>query len=263
MRLTDLLGLSIKNLWRHKVRTFLTVMGVMIGVGAIIVMISLGLAMNRNFEAQAAQMGSLTMIQIYNWNQGGMNADGKKIPTLDDKMIKQLEMIDGVEVATPLMDLSLKVVAGKYTTNLYVMGIKPEALPFLGIKLSQGEYFTSADTYAVVVNQDFSRQFYKPNPRRYEQAPENFDATTQKLTLSVDPMYGEKLQSGQAPAKVPYKPVKLTISGVIEMTGGQYDWNNYMPLETVKKLKADLEKFNKANGGGNGGGGMYGKYSGM
>ncbi len=262
MRLTDLLGLSIKNLWRHKVRTFLTVMGVMIGVGAIIVMISLGLAMNRNFEAQAAQMGSLTMIQIYNWNQGGMNADGKKIPTLDDKMIKQLEMIDGVEMATPLMDLSLKVVAGKYTSNLYVMGIKPEALPFLGIKLSQGNYFTTADTYAVVVNQDFSRQFYKPNPRRWEQAPEDFDATTQKLTLSVDPMYGEKLQSGQAPAKVPYKPLKLTISGVMQMTGGQYDWNNYMPLETVKKLKADLEKFNKANGN-NGGGGMYGKYGGM
>ena len=37
MRLADLLGLSIKNLWRHKVRTFLTVMGVMIGAGAIII----------------------------------------------------------------------------------------------------------------------------------------------------------------------------------------------------------------------------------
>ena len=263
MRLSDLLGLSIKNLWRHKVRTFLTVMGVMIGVGAIIVMISLGLAMNRNFEAQAAQMGSLTMIQIYNWNQGGMTADGKKIPTLDDKMIKQLERIDGVEMATPLMDLSLKVTAGKYTSNMYVMGIKPEALSFLGIKLSQGDFLTTADTYSVVVNQDFSRQFYKPNPRRYEPAPESFDASTQKLLLSVDPQYGEKLQSGQAPAKVPYKPVSFRISGVMQMSGGQYDWNNYMPLETVKKLKADLDKFNKANGNSNGGGGMYGKYGGM
>ena len=262
MRLADLLGLSIKNLWRHKVRTFLTVMGVMIGAGAIIVMISLGLAMEKNFETQASQMGSLTMIQIYNWNQGGKTPDGKDIPVLDDAMIDKLSRMEGVEMATPLMELSLKAVADKYTSNLYVMGIRPEALPLLGLTLQQGELFGDEESYVMLANQYSGQQFYQPNPRRWMPAPEDFNLMDEKVTLSVDMQYGEKLQSGQKPAKVQYKPVKVRVSGITQVVGGQYDYNLYMPIEQVKRLKADQDKFNKANGGSNGGGGgmIYDRY---
>jgi len=257
----DLLGLSIKNLWRHKVRTFLTVMGVMIGAGAIVVMISLGLAMNKNFETQASQMGSLTMIQIMNWNQGGKTADGKDIPVLDDAMIARFGRMPGVEVATPLMDLQLKAMAGKYTSYLYVMGIKPEALPLIGLTLAEGEYFTDTDTNVLLGNQNMAQQFYVSNPRRWEPAPADFNLMEQKFTVSVDMLYGEKLQQGQTPAKVPAKPIKMRITGILGMSGGQYDYNIFMPLEQVKKLKTEQDKFNKANGGASGGGGMiYSKF---
>ena len=258
----DLLGLSIKNLWRHKVRTFLTVMGVMIGAGAIVVMISLGLAMNKNFETQASQMGSLTMIQIMNWNQGGKTADGKDIPVLDDAMIARFGRMPGVEVATPLMDLQLKAMAGKYTSYLYVMGIKPEALPLIGLTLAEGEYFTDTDTNVLLGNQNMAQQFYVSNPRRWEPAPADFNLMEQKFTVSVDMLYGEKLQQGQVPAKIPAKPAKMRITGILGMSGGQYDYNIFMPLEQVKKLKTEQDKFNKANGGSsNGGGGMiYSKF---
>jgi len=257
----DLLGLSIKNLWRHKVRTFLTVMGVMIGAGAIVVMISLGLAMNKNFETQASQMGSLTMIQIMNWNQGGKTADGKDIPVLDDAMIARFGRMPGVEVATPLMDLQLKAMAGKYTSYLYVMGIKPEALPLIGLTLAEGEYFADTDTNVLLGNQNMAQQFYVSNPRRWEPAPADFNLMEQKFTVSVDMLYGEKLQQGQTPAKVPAKPIKMRITGILGMSGGQYDYNIFMPLEQVKKLKTEQDKFNKANGGASGGGGMiYSKF---
>ncbi len=262
MRIADLLGLSIKNLWRHKVRTFLTVMGVMIGAGAIVVMISLGLAMNKNFETQASQMGSLTMIQIMNYNQGGKTADGKDIPVLDDAMIAKISRMPGVEMATPLMDLQLKAMAGKYTSYLYVMGIKPEALESMGLTLAEGEYFTEEDTNVLLGNQNLAQQFYVPNPRRYEPAPADFKLMEQKFTVSVDMQYGEKLQQGMKPAKVPAKPIKMRITGMLGMSGGQYDYNIFMPLDQVKRLKTEQDKFNKANGGSsNGGGGMiYSRY---
>lgn len=44
----------------------------------------------------------------------------------------------GVEMATPLMDLQLKAMAGKYTSYLNVMGIKPEALKSMGLTLAEG-----------------------------------------------------------------------------------------------------------------------------
>jgi len=253
MKVIDLLSLSIKNLWRHKVRTFLTVMGVMIGAGAIIIMISLGLAMNKNFETQASQMGSLTMIQINNWNQGGKTADGKDIPVLDDAMIARIQRMPGVEMATPLMDLQLKAMAGKYTSYLYVMGIKPEALPSMGLTLNEGDFFTDTDTNVLLANQYLGQQFYVSNPRRYEPAPPDFNIMEQKLTVSVDMMYGEKLQQGQEPAKIPAKPINMRVSGMLGTAGGQYDYTIFMPIEQVKKLKKEQDKFNKANAGSSGG----------
>ena len=78
MKYLDTLFLSIKNLWRRKLRTILTIVGVMIGTCAIVVMISLGLAMNKNFIDQLSQMGNIMQIQVYNWNDGGMTPDGNK-----------------------------------------------------------------------------------------------------------------------------------------------------------------------------------------
>ena len=46
MRFIDLLRMSVSNLWRRKLRTFLTVLGVIIGTASIVVMISLGLGLS-------------------------------------------------------------------------------------------------------------------------------------------------------------------------------------------------------------------------
>ena len=78
MRLVDSLSLSIKNLWRRKLRTILTVLGVAIGCCAIVIMLSLGIAMERNFMAQVSQMGNIMQIQVYNYNQGGVTLMAKK-----------------------------------------------------------------------------------------------------------------------------------------------------------------------------------------
>ena len=58
----DLAFMGIKNLLRRKARTVLTVLGVIIGTAAIVVMVSLGLGMNKAFEKQLEEYGSLTMM---------------------------------------------------------------------------------------------------------------------------------------------------------------------------------------------------------
>ena len=61
----DLISMGLKNLWRRKARTFLTILGVIIGTASIVVMISMGIAMNVNFEKSLENMGSLNMIEVY------------------------------------------------------------------------------------------------------------------------------------------------------------------------------------------------------
>ena len=64
MKLFDLISMTFRNLLRRKARTLLTMTGVVVGTCAIVVMISLGLAMTQAMEESLAQMGDLTQITI-------------------------------------------------------------------------------------------------------------------------------------------------------------------------------------------------------
>ena len=65
MKGIDLLSISLRNLWRRKLRTFLTVLGVVIGATSIIIMISLGLAIEKSQMDIVESMGDLKTITIY------------------------------------------------------------------------------------------------------------------------------------------------------------------------------------------------------
>ena len=68
MRFLDIIGMSASNLWRRKLRTFLTVLGVMIGTASIVVMVSLGIGLKTAVMAEMSSYGSLTEVEVYNYN---------------------------------------------------------------------------------------------------------------------------------------------------------------------------------------------------
>ena len=70
MRFSDLLTMSVNNLFRRKLRTFLTVLGVVIGTASIVVMVSIGIGLKEFTIKQYSSYGSLTAIQVYNYNNG-------------------------------------------------------------------------------------------------------------------------------------------------------------------------------------------------
>lgn len=73
MKISDMISMCFGNLFRRKMRSILTVVGVVVGTCAIVVMISLGLGMNLQLENTLAQMGSrLTTISVYNYRYSGM-----------------------------------------------------------------------------------------------------------------------------------------------------------------------------------------------
>lgn len=250
MRFFDTLSLSIKNLWRRKLRTILTIVGVMIGTSAIIVMISLGLAMNKNFMEQLSQMGNIMQIQVYNYNQGGMTPDGKKIEPLTDAKIAEFARMDGVEGATPVLELNLKMMAGKYVGWAYILGIDPDVFEMLDIPVSEGRGLTSEDTGdQMVVGESIKYNLYNPRSSRWEPAPEDLNLMEEKVTISWDMNYGEKPFPGETKSRKKVKPVNVEVVGIVSQSGSQYDYAVIMPLETVKKYKKEQDKFNQGNEG--------------
>lgn len=69
MKISDLLKLSTDNLRRRKGRTALTVIGVVVGTCAIVVMISLGIATNRRTDEMLSTWSDLTQIQVFSYSE--------------------------------------------------------------------------------------------------------------------------------------------------------------------------------------------------
>ena len=101
MRFGDLLYMSISNLWKRKVRTFLTVLGVVIGTASIVVMVSLGLGLNRAAMQDIEENGGLTTITVQeadNYGDSGEKAEKDK-KHLDDNLVKTIQENPYVKLA--------------------------------------------------------------------------------------------------------------------------------------------------------------------
>jgi ABC-type antimicrobial peptide transport system permease subunit len=96
MRILDIIGMSFKSLWRRKVRTLLTVLGVVIGSCAIVVMISLGLGMDNAMKYYLTQFGDLNVITVYGnvWTEG--QTEPMKITEENVEYIKTIENVEGI-----------------------------------------------------------------------------------------------------------------------------------------------------------------------
>ena len=166
MKISDLLRLSTDNLRRRKGRTALTIIGVVVGTCAIVVMISLGIATNVNNEAMLASWGDLTQIQIYNYAYGATET-----PTLNDEMLNQIRALDHVVAVTPYYqpnDLNGTILSGKngrYETGVWqCYGADPDALEKMGFDLADGSFFTSdmslgKNKIPVMVGENFAYNF--------------------------------------------------------------------------------------------------------
>ena len=99
MNRNDLFRMCRQNLLRRKSRTFLTVLGVIIGCCSIVVMASIGIGMKEAQERLLSQLGDLTIITVTP-PQGGR---GKQ--KLDDSFLTQARRLDGVRAVTPKLTL--------------------------------------------------------------------------------------------------------------------------------------------------------------
>lgn len=145
MRWSDLLRMSLSSLKRRKLRTFLTVLGVIIGTASIVVMISLGLGLQQSMYEEVAQSGGTTSLTVTGKDSGGVSysfssdsEDQEASKYITDDTIKSLKQLDHVKSADPVLNLSAIVLKGKYEGYIDLYGMTQEALERRNLKLEPG-----------------------------------------------------------------------------------------------------------------------------
>ena len=152
MRWSDLLRMSISSLKRRKLRTFLTVLGVVIGTASIVVMISLGLGLQESMYEEVEKTGGATGITVTGKqgedaaNIGGSSKQEEAKKYITDDVIKELAALEHVRSAEPVLNLSAVALKGRYEGSLEICGMTQEGLRALNLELKDGGRLPDPDS---------------------------------------------------------------------------------------------------------------------
>lgn len=255
MKTKDLILMSLRNLNRRKLRTFLTVLGVVIGSISIIMMISLGFGMTDSTKKQLASAGSLTQIDIYPANRyGGMDEeDGKKKKTdkvakLDDATVEKLKKIPHVEAVLATEQFEAQINVKNLQGYASIVGVDPVEYAKFDIKLDSGRMLQEGDVNQVVMGRDVLRWLSNPQrPRMGASQQEERDPLTTKMFLTLNQAGGYDPEGNSNEANKPKQKYQIEAVGVFRDDDYENNYYIVMPIDYLRKMKKDAKKLQAGN----------------
>ena len=256
MKFRDMLRMSGSSLWKRKVRTILTVLGVVIGTASIVVMISLGLGLSRASMAEIEQYGGITTITVTEQGSfyGDMDDSESELEAsqdhLDDDVVARIAELDLVKEVYPLLETDALIMCGGFQTNAAIRGVEADKMESLGIKLGQGQFpEKGAGQLQAVYGNMVIGDFYNDKTGEgywYNGEMPDIDLMTDSIMFIFDTeayynfLWGAGDEDGTA-APMPKKRIVPT-AGVIEGGVEDYNSNSYYVYCDLEELKRILKK---------------------
>ena len=241
MRFRDMISMALGNLFKRKVRTVLTVSGVVIGTCAIIVMLSLGIGMKQSVEDMMQDMGDLTVITVHG------NSSGNSSQALDDSTLDKIREIQNVVALTPISYVDdVTVSSGKYEFQGTIYSV---AMDSLGYTVDEGSLpgkdfketdilFGSNSAYDFSDPKKLKNMWYAKS-KGGEMPDPNVDLATDQFKTTIN------IQDESSTKK--NKPIKLSVLGTLTEDYSKDPYPSdciFMDVSFAKELK---EKYNKLN----------------
>ncbi len=271
MSVQDLLKLSLSSLWRRKLRTVLTVLGVVVGTASIMVMISLGLGLSKVNMEQIEQYGGLTTITVTPnengsstvYSSGGVSVmmDGSSGTSstssepirINDAMMEQLAAIEHVEIASPVLSVSVIAKYGKWEGYVYVRGMSKEAIQKMNLDLTEGSTLPLSETeLQFLYGNTVITDFYNAKTNQYywesgELADIDFLKDSIFYIFDSDTYWNSKNGGTNEDGTAITPPKKYMVPGCGTLSGGTEDYgeNSSYVLCNVDALKTELKKIFK------------------
>ncbi|HTH00664.1 MAG TPA: ABC transporter permease [Vicinamibacterales bacterium] len=160
--------IALKALNRNKMRTMLTMLGMIIGVGAVITMVALGKGAQSTIEEQVKAAGTnLITINAGNFTQGGVRQGGGMSTTLTPEDAQALRSLSGVQYLAPGVNSRAQVIAGNQNWSTQIQGTDIELPLIRNWPTKFGSFFTAQDVSTAqkvaVLGQTVSDNLFGPD----------------------------------------------------------------------------------------------------
>ena len=147
IRIWATIKIALRALRRNKLRTLLTMLGMIIGVAAVIAMVGIGNGAKAQIEAQIASMGqNVILVFSGSFTRGGVRSGwaGAGTLTIEDAQAIQRE-IPGVTIISPEVQSGAQITAGNQNWSTRIFGEAPEYFELRQWPIVQGAAFTEQD----------------------------------------------------------------------------------------------------------------------
>ena len=147
MKAQDILQETYIALSANKARSGLTILGIVIGIGSVIAMVSIGQGASGQIQLSIEGLGSnlLTVMPGFIQPGRGIVSSGRgsaQTLTNDDREV--LRKIDGVAYVSPELQRRFQIVASPHNTNSTVIGVEPDYAQVRNISLETGSFISEA-----------------------------------------------------------------------------------------------------------------------
>ena len=166
MKWKNLVRVAFQSIMRNRMRSFLTMLGIIIGVGAVIALVSIGNGAQRQIQDQIASLGTNLLMVMPSFNRSGavnLGAGSRNSITLDDvEAIQKKSAL--VKYISPEIRGSGQVVAGSNNWSTSYVGVSSSFLDIRNWPLAQGTFFTERDMKArakkIVIGQTVAENLF-------------------------------------------------------------------------------------------------------
>ncbi len=164
--IASVLKIALRALARNKARSVLTMLGIVIGVGAVIAMVSLGQGAQQQVQQQIASMGTnMLIVQAGSQNSGGVRAGAGTTTTLTPEDAQAiLRDAPAVQAVSPSVTASVTLVFGNQNWTTRAEGVNTQYSAIRNRGVSSGAFFTDSDITSAarvtVIGQTVANQLF-------------------------------------------------------------------------------------------------------
>ena len=214
MKYFDLIRVALGNLKGNKLRSLLTILGISIGIGAIVFLVAFGYGLQKLTIDRLTSSSAVTTIDV--------SPAASSVLKLDDDSLKRFANLDNVEIVSAVASFPGQITLESTTTDVVILGVEQNYFKLEQPKFSSGRSFF--DKTEVIISDSAAKLFSINNSQ---------DALDKEISLDI---FVPTTGNGQAMDK---KNLQLKISGVIENASPVA----YIDLTTIKSF--DIKEFSQ------------------
>ncbi len=224
MNIGNLIKIAINSLFRNKMRTALTMLGIVIGIASVIAMVSIGQASTQSVKSELSTMGSnMIMIMPARQQRGGVDMGMSASKSLDNKDLESLvQSTRYVAAVSPMVSSSKQLIYGNNNHSCSISGVSASYLDIRKYEMQEGVMFSEEDV------------------KRYNKVCVIGKTVVEKLFTNGENPIGKSIRVGSIP---------MTVIGVLASKGQNGMGNDQddivlAPYTTIQKRFLGITYFN-------------------